>query len=236
MDKTFNIYCDESCHLEHDSINIMIFGAIWCEKEKKREISNGIREIKSGFGIAPEFEIKWNKVSPAKKGFYLHLVDYFFDNKDIHFRALIVPDKSILNHEQYNQTHDDFYYKIHFDLLKAILTPSNCYNIYIDIKDTRSQYKVEKLAKFLRTNHYDFDKKIIKRIQQIRSHEVELLPLADLLIGAIGYYRRGLQTSSTKLEIIKRIQERSGYSLEKSTLYREDKLNLFFWRPRWKSN
>jgi len=213
----------------------MVLGAIWCAKEKKQELSKRIREIKSDFGLGCEFEIKWNKVSPAKKDFYLRLIDYFFDDNDIHFRALIVPDKSVLKHEQFNQTHDDFYYKMHFDLLKVIFTPSNRYNIYIDIKDTCSQHKVEKLTEVLRTtsrSRYDFDKKIINHIQQIRSHEVELLPLTDLLTGAIGYHCRGLQTNSAKLALIKRIRERSGYSLNNSTLFREDKLNLFFWKPR----
>jgi hypothetical protein len=228
----YNIYCDESCHLENDQTDVMVLGAIWCTKEKKQEISKRIREIKSDFGLAPEFEIKWNKVSPSKKDFYLRLIDYFFDDADIHFRALVVPDKSVLNHEWFNQTHDDFYYKMYFGLLKVIFTPSNHYNIYIDIKDTRSQHKVEKLTEVLRTSHYDFDKKIINRVQQIRSHEVELLPLADLLIGAIGYHCRGLQSNSAKLAIVKRIQERSKYSLNNSTLFREDKLNLFFWKSR----
>jgi hypothetical protein len=215
----------------------MLLGAIWCTKEKKHEICKRISEIKSEFGLSRKFEIKWNKVSPAKKDFYLRLTDYFFDNNDIHFRALIVPDKSDLRHDQFNQTHDDFYYKMYFDLLKVIFTPSNRYNIYIDMKDTRSQRKVDKLAEVFNTCHrYDFDKKIINRIQQIRSHEVELLPLADLLIGAIGYHCRGLQTNLAKLAIIKRIQERSGYSLNSSTLFREDKLNLFFWKSRWEIN
>jgi len=225
----YNIYCDESCHLENDYINVMVMGAIWCAKDKRKEICKRLREIKADFGLAPLFEIKWNKVSPAKKDFYLCLIDNFFDDDDIHFRALIVSDKSVLNHEQYNQTHDDFYYKMYFDLLKVILTPANQYNIYIDIKDTRSQAKVEKLAKILRTSHYDFDQKIINHIQQIRSHEVELLPLVDLLTGAIGYHCRGLQSNSAKIAIIRQIRERSGYSLDNSTLFREDKLNLFFW-------
>ena len=226
----YNIYCDESCHLENDNINVMVLGAIWCAKGKKRKISKRIREIKSEFGLSSEFEIKWNKVSPAKKDFYLRLIDYFFDDEDIHFRALIVSDKSVLSHEPFKQSHDDFYYKMYFNLLKVILTPTNRYNIYIDIKDTRSQRKVEKLTEVLRTSKYDFDKKIINRVQQIRSQEVELLPLADLLIGAVGYHCRGLQSNSAKLAIIKRIQQRSGYSLNNSTLFRENKLNLFFWR------
>jgi len=163
----YNIYCDESCHLENDGIHVMVLGAIWCAKEKKQEISKRIREIKSDFGLSPTFEIKWNKVSPAQKDFYLRLIDYFFSENDIHFRALIVPDKSVLNHERFEQTHDDFYYKMYFDLLKVILTPSNRYNIYIDIKDTRSQHKVEKLTEVLRSSSYDFDKTIINRVQQV---------------------------------------------------------------------
>ncbi|GHU78506.1 hypothetical protein FACS1894145_0620 [Bacteroidia bacterium] len=228
----YNIYCDESCHLENDNIQVMVLGAIWCLKEKKDEIFKRIREIKVECGLAKDFEIKWNKVSPARTDFYLRLIDYFFDDDDIHFRALVVPDKSLLHHEQFNQTHDDFYYKMYFDLLKVIFSPTNAYNIYIDIKDTKSQQKVDKLAHILRTNHYDYDKKIVKHVQQIKSHEVELLPLADLLIGAIGYEHRGLQTNAGKMAIIKRIQERSGYSLKSSTLYREDKLNLFIWKSR----
>jgi hypothetical protein len=210
----------------------MVLGAIWCDKEKKLEIFTRIREIKTEYGLAKDFEIKWNKVSPAKKDFYLRLIDYFFDDDDIHFRALVVPDKSALNHEQYNQTHDDFYYKMYFDLQKVIFIPRNSYNIYIDIKDTRSQCKIEKLTGLLRNSHYDFDKKMINHVQQIKSHEVELLPLADLLIGAIGYNCRKLATSSAKLALIKRIQERSKYTLKNSTLYREDKLNLFFWKAQ----
>ena len=230
--KTYNIYCDESCHLENDQIKPMVLGAIWCEQAKKDEIFLRIREIKTEFGIAPYSEIKWNKVSPSQKNFYLRLIDYFFDDDDIHFRALIVPDKSTLCHNNFAQTHDDFYYKMYFNLLKVIFEPNCCYNIYIDIKDTRSQSKVLKLTDILRSSHYDFDKKIIQRIQQIRSHETQLLPLADLLIGAIGYNARGLSGNSAKLAIIERIKQRSGYTLANSTLYKEDKLNLFFWKAQ----
>ena len=102
----YNIYCDESCHLEHDNIKIMVLGAIWCTKWKQRDISKRIREIKSEFGLSTKFEVKWNKVSPAKKDLYLRLIDFFFENDDIHFRTLIVPDKSVLNHERFNQSID----------------------------------------------------------------------------------------------------------------------------------
>ncbi|MCL0066152.1 DUF3800 domain-containing protein, partial [Dehalococcoidia bacterium] len=30
MTPTYNIYCDESYHLEHDHQEIMVLGALWC--------------------------------------------------------------------------------------------------------------------------------------------------------------------------------------------------------------
>lgn len=94
----FNVYCDESCHLENDHQKVMVLGAIWCPLEKCREISVRLREIKKKHKLASDFEVKWTKVSPAKSQFYLEWMDYFFDDDDLHFRALIVPDKSLLRH------------------------------------------------------------------------------------------------------------------------------------------
>ncbi|MBU7577090.1 MAG: DUF3800 domain-containing protein, partial [Flavihumibacter sp.] len=146
------------------------------------------------------------------------------------FRVLVVPDKKILDHKLYNQTHDQFYYKMYFDMLKVILNPEHCHNIYIDIKDTKSNEKVNKLAEVLRYNHYDYSKQIIKRIQQVHSHEVELIQLADFLTGAISYANRNLNTSKAKTELLERIRSRSKYSLNKSTLVQEFKFNIFIWK------
>lgn len=227
---SINIYCDESCHLENDDVKIMGLGAVWFPKRKKEEIFDRVREIKVKHGLPPWFEIKWHKVSPAKEDFFLDIVDYFFDDDDLHFRCLIVPDKTKLDHAAYNQTHDDFYYKMYFDLIKIILTPECAHHIYLDIKDTKSQDKILKLQDYLRRTHYDFEKKIIKKVQHIRSHEAQALQLVDLLLGAIVYFHRELSTSSTKLKIIQKIKHRSGYNLNQNTLPKEDKLNLFIWK------
>lgn len=207
----------------------MVIGGVWCPKNKKDEIFRRIREIKAEHNLNPRFEIKWNKVSKGQLAFYMDIVNYFFDNSDLHFRAIVIPDKDLLDHEAFNQTHDDFYYKSYFNMLKTIFEPTNGYNIYIDIKDTRGQKKVEKLHEVLCNNHYDFNRQIIRNVQQVRSHEVELLTVADLLIGAVSYINRGLNQSEAKLKLIERIKERSCYSLTSSTLYRESKFNLFVW-------
>jgi hypothetical protein len=232
MSDVVNIYCDESCHLEHDRQKAMVLGAVWCLKDLAPDAAKRIREIKMANGLNPSFEIKWTKISPAKSRFYLDLVDYFLDNDDLHFRALIVPDKTALDHLAHDQTHDEWYYKMYFDLLKVIIAPTQRYRIYLDIKDTRGAEKVAKLHDVLCNANYDFSRKIIERIQVVRSHEVEPLQLTDLLVGAISYVNRGLSGNAGKEAVIARLKSRSHYSLTRTTLLRENKINLFRWHAR----
>jgi len=229
MGQIFNIYCDESCHLASDRQAVMVLGAVWCPLEKVKEVDWHLKEIKARHGLAPSFEIKWTKVSPAKRGFYLALLDYFFDNDDLHFRALVVPDKSRLNHEAFGQTHDTWYYKMYFDMLKVILRPHARHRIYLDIKDTRGAMKVAKLHDVLCNNFYDFSRQIIERVQNIRSHESHILQLTDLLTGAVSYANRGLDTSSAKGLLLQRMRDRSSYTLTRTTLLQESKVNIFRW-------
>ncbi|MDP2855334.1 MAG: DUF3800 domain-containing protein [Smithellaceae bacterium] len=230
MSQIFNMYCDESCHLENDRQKAMVLGAVWCPLEKTREIAIRLREIKSKHGMPIPFEVKWTKVSPAKKDLYLDLIDYFFDDDDLHFRALIVPEKDKLNHNSFpGQDHDTWYYKMYFDMIKVILRPDAHYRIYLDIKDTRGAAKVVKLHEVLCNNMYDFSREVIEQLQLVHSHEIEQLQLADLLIGAISYLNRGLEGNAGKMAIIQRMIKRSGYSLTKTTLLKEEKINLFRW-------
>lgn len=69
MSRIYNIYCDESCHLENDRQKAMLLGAVWCPIEEIKEISKRIREIKMQYGFKKDFEIKWTKISPRKLNF-----------------------------------------------------------------------------------------------------------------------------------------------------------------------
>lgn len=224
-----NIYCDESNHLEADGIPTMVLGAVYGPIEKIKIANSRLREIKVKHKIAPSTEIKWTKVSPNKIAFYLDAIDYFYDNDDLHFRAIII-NKDTLNHGNFKQTHDDFYYKMYFELLSKILDPQNTYSIYLDIKDTQGSKKIKKLKEILSNKMYDFDENIVQKIQLVHSHEVEVLQLADLLIGAMQFLNRGDVRSEAKKQIIERMKERSKYDLLKSTLVREEKTNLFYWK------
>jgi len=233
MANIFNIYCDESCHLEYDHCKVMVLGSIGCVTEASQKAFRRIRDIKKKHGFHPRWETKWTKVSPQKLGYYLDLVDYFFDNNDLQFRVVIIPDKTKLQHDKFNQSHDDFYYKMYFCMLKGILNPTAKNNIYLDIKDTQGGSKIKKLKEVLHNQYYDYsEERVINHMQIVKSHEVELVQLADLLIGAVSYANRNLTTSLAKLQVINRIRERSSYSLTKSTYLTESKFNIFKWKAQ----
>ena len=227
----YNVYCDESCHLEHDRQPIMAVGAVWCPQEEARRLSNELRDIKTRHNARGE--LKWSKISSARLPFYLELVDWFLAEQPLHYRGLVVLDKQKLNHAVFNSgDHDLFYYKMQFSLLNKILSPDNQYAIYLDIKDTRSRLKLKKLKEVLCNNVYDFTSEMIGHIQNIHSHESELMQITDFLTGALSYRHRGLSGNAAKVQVIKHLESRLGRSLLDATSLREQKLNIFLFRPQ----
>lgn len=226
----YNIYCDESCHLEFDKQPVMLLGAVWCPKDSVKEISSDIRSIKIKYKARGE--LKWAKVSDARLDFYKSLMNYFVENDNIYFRCLVVKNKQSLDHDYFNKgSHDTFYYKMYFSLLKTILNPIHRYNIYIDIKDTRSNHNIKMLKEVLCNNVYDFTRQMVANIQHIRSHESELLQLADFLTGVVAYKNRGMTTSSARVQLVQLLEGLIGQGLDTTTSLHYSKFNLFVFTP-----
>lgn len=231
---TYNVYCDESCHLENDGNNIMVLGCLYCNITQVKKIHSDIQLMKKSYSLSPNFEIKWGKVSQGKVDFYQSLVGYVLKNPNLSFRAVIATNKSKLNHDKFLQDHDDWYYKMYYLLLRQMINTSNTYNMFIDIKDTRGVEKIINLKNILNRSLYSACDEVINKIQLVRSNEVGLIQLTDLLIGALSYCNRNITSNKAKLMIIKTIQNYTGYSLNSSTRRTEDRFNIFVWTPRSK--
>ncbi|GAK33173.1 hypothetical protein JCM17846_19600 [Iodidimonas nitroreducens] len=232
-ERLFNVYCDESCHLEHDGSPVMAWGAIYCPEAASHIISLAVRKLKSEHGLAPDFEAKWTKISPAKVEFYLALLDLFLADERMRFRGILVPDKGLLDHARFGQSHDDWYYKMYFTMLRPIFCAPHHYRIYLDIKDTRGGPRTRRLHEVLANSLYDFNQECVERVQQVRSHESEQLQLADILIGALTYANRGLRTSPAKTAIAARLCERLGQNiLTRTSSFSATKFNILVWRAR----
>ncbi len=237
MSQIINIYCDESCHLESSQISVdnrfMVLGGIACSEDDKQSVFEHIKNLKKEHGLKHFSEAKWTKVSHAKIDAYEALINYFFDNEALSFRAVII-DKGCLDHQRFDHSHDQFYYKMYWQMLEWFIDPKNCYHLYLDIKDTQGYLKVKKLHEVLCNSHHDFDRNVIEKIQEIRSHESSVMQLTDLLVGAISFANRYPSggKSAAKQKIVDLIKNRSGLSLLQSTSLGARKFNLFQWEGK----
>jgi hypothetical protein len=111
---------------------------------------------------------------------------------------------------------------MYYNLLNHELNNLYTYNVYLDIKDTLSASKVNKLKNVLNTKSG-----IFRNVQNIRSHESILMQLADFLMGAVSYlHNDNLQQNQAKVQLIEKIRHLSNDTLFGTNC--SDKFNLFF--------
>lgn len=223
MSKTFNLYCDESTHLIHDGHPYMLLSYISIAYPQIRLAKEEIKAIKRKFNYTKE--LKWTNVHSATYKVYAELVDWFFMN-DLEFRAVVV-DKSQIDEKRADYSFNDFYFRMYFQLLHTKVDFQNRYNVFLDIKDTCSGEKLEKLKKIMNYNSS------IGTLQFIPSRESVFIQLADVLMGAINYNLR-IQKGDVKgnviakLKLIEKIKRHSNISLNTTTPLSRNKFNLFF--------
>jgi len=225
----YKIFCDESNHLETDSSNLMVLGAIRCREEEVIKANKTIKYLRHKHNY--HREIKWTKVSENQKEFYDELLAYFFSSLFLSFKGTVVIDKSRLSHDRFDSSHDEFYYKMYYYTLRDFLNAENQYRIYMDYKDTKGGKRVAKLKEvFYNESHGNIE----PDFNIIQSDESQLLQLCDLLIGALGYRNRKdiEHTSSIKKYIVESIEKHIGHRLNMGTPQWEKKFNIFRYTPR----
>jgi len=232
MAHLYNVYCDESCHLEFDQQPNMVLGAISAPRAVARHVSNLMRDIKRQHNLPPHFEVKWAKVSPGKLDFYLDILNLFFRIPDLRFRGVIAEKKN-LNHAAWNHSHEEWYYIMYYLLLDALIDNRSEFAIYLDIKDDKGQPNRDKLRSYLCRHNHDFLQERIIRIQGVQSHEVELVQMVDLFIGTLAFANRKTGEAHPAQDVmVQALKELSHYSLLRSTPRGETKFNLFHWEAR----
>jgi len=230
----YDLFVDESCHLERDGYGVMCIGYIKVPKSEYEILKQSFKELKEKNGI--ESEIKWSKFSKARMPFYKDMVDFFFETT-LEFRSVLVKYKERLNHDDYNQgSHDNFYYKMTYYLLRPN-PPQEEYRVFLDIKDTRGRQKLRKIEEVF--DNYHHGESPFVQFQHLRSHEVCFFQMADFFIGAITYKNRLINgefkiigENKDRLEFIHYLEQKSGFTLDEGTPLWETKFNIFDHQPK----
>jgi len=206
---------------------------MWCSDSDFLPIKAEIKQLREKHQY--NAEIKWGKVTDKNYKFFEDLFDLFWAIP-LNFRALIIKKDSI-NNEKFGQTHDQFYYKMFYFVLRWIIEQktednNDSYKIFMDFKDRAGFMKSQELLKFLRDKFDDHSFEKIKFIVPVDSRQFDLIQITDVFIGAVGYFYHGHQlqpkASHAKVALIEQLIKRfpSGDLFFKSD-HGETKFNLF---------
>ncbi len=222
----FEIYCDESrpelfFGPQTSSFRFVLIGSLWLPREARLQIRHQIKEVRtrhSAWG-----ELKWTKVSPSSVELYKDLVDVFFANESLTFRAIAI-DSHKINLKLHNNDPELGYYKFYYQLLIHKLLANRRYSIYLDHRKNRLRTRHKSLQTILGRAKPKVD---IKIVQAIPSKESDLLQLCDVLLGAAqSRLNASNQGSIAKASVVAHIEQNLSREL-KPTGPGEEKFNIF---------
>jgi len=222
----FEIYCDEVnpdvLTSQNPSARYLMIGSLWLPVELRQEIKlkiHELRQLHQAWG-----EIKWGKASPNKQGFYAALIDLFVNYGDnLRFRCIAV-DRTHLNLALHDNDGELGFYKFYYQLLHHWIQDCNIYRIFCDIKSNREPKRLHILARCLSRANLS---STIESIQSLPSHEVVLIQLCDLLLGAASSrINQTLQDGTVKALLVQQLELALGHTLM-PTIKAEEKFNIF---------
>lgn len=224
------VYCDESrqqyfAHPEALSDrHYVLIGSLWIEAERRAKLKGEIRALREKHSLPGEF--KWNRVSPSRQPFYMELVELFF-SQPVRFRCIVLPARQMNVIQFHSGDNELMFYKFYYQLLHHWILDFNQYHIFVDAKTNRVRNRLTHLRNVLSSANLF---STIEAVQALPSHEVDLLQLVDVLIGAVGYRFHDETGSTAKAEVVRTIERRLKHRI-RPTGKVEEKFNIFRWQP-----
>ncbi|NLO73101.1 MAG: DUF3800 domain-containing protein [candidate division WS1 bacterium] len=223
------VYCDESrqelfSHPPEDGGQWVVLGSLWVPAEDRESLKAAIRCVRDRHSVYREF--KWHLVSPSRLGFYRDLVELFFKSS-MRFRCLVLPAGE-LDAAKFHQADSELmFYKFYYLMLQGWILPYNEYQVFLDIKTSRVKGRLATLRRVLQNANLA---STIASVQALPSHELDLMQLTDVLMGATSYRFHRYASSPARLSVVKSIETRIGHQIA-GTPRCEEKFNVFQFRP-----
>jgi hypothetical protein len=206
----FVIYCDESRHVESPDNKYMSIGGLWVPRAAKDSLTQEFRGLRETLRL--KGEVKWSKVSHKRLADYQKLVDFFFDQPDLRFRAIVV-NQAKVDYSRFHQGDRELgFYKFYFEMLEKWILPNNRYLVLLDFKKNEGADRYTTLRRVLErtapgSTHID-------DLTIIDSYESPLAQLCDLLTGSVAATWCKFKTPSAKSLLAAYIGTRRGTPLQ----------------------
>lgn len=225
----FEVYCDEAnpdvLTSSKPRVRYLMIGSLWLPGELRGQLKNQILELRNRHQAWGE--IKWSKVSPSRQKFYLDLIDLFISHgQELRFRCIAV-DRTQVNLSLHQNDSELGFYKFYYQLLHHWIWDFNKYRIFCDTKTNRDPKRLIDLKRCLTLSNLSSN---VESIQSLSSHEVVLIQLCDVLLGAAGSrLNHTLSEGTSKSRLVQTLETRLGHPLA-PTRRSEEKFNIFMIR------
>ena len=233
--QVFNIYCDESRYTNPFE-QYFVIGSLIIPREQKKLVQERIYRARAKYGF--NTELGWNNVTETKLPYLNELLQIFFTSP-LEFRCIIL-DKAKLKLSFKSSESELAFYKFYYLLLKGVFKPAQGYYLFLDQRTKSEKRRIGDLQRYLIqnlevVNHNQPDLDFPLKIQEVNSSESILIQLADLLMGAVGYYWNGFRGSAAKLKLVNNISSRlQKENLKFSSQLYDKKWNQFVLHPEEK--
>ena len=223
---SLEVYCDES-HPElfvgpRADIAKAVIGSLWMPANFRSTFKEHVTTLREKHRVWGE--VKWKKVSPSREAFYVDLIDYFFNQPELQFRAIVI-DSTKINLERFHSSDAELgFYKFYYQLLHHWINSRNTYTIFCDDKVNRDPRRLLELGTVLAKANRGATVAPLRTVSSSQSAGVQL---CDVLLGATQWCANGVTgTSTSKVAVVARIQDRLGHAIA-PTLPSERKFNVF---------
>ncbi|MCB0003572.1 MAG: DUF3800 domain-containing protein [Anaerolineae bacterium] len=235
-----HIYCDES---RQTADRYMVIGGIIAQREHEVAFHEAMSLFRDDQNM--HAELKWTKVSNQKLAEYKAFVDLFFRfNQVFYFKAIII-DTQEIDHSRYNKNDAELgFYKLMYQFLlhsfgSELRHDDRCI-VFLDQRTT-SRYKLSTLCAILNNGlrkKYRFAYQPVRNIQAINSKDSDLIQIADVLMGAVGYEMNGAHTRAgakqAKVALAKHISAKARLSSLQQPTQRSQR-NFSLWHFHFRS-
>jgi len=188
----FHVYCDESRQTKH---RYMMFGGIIVLRTNLLRVQTALQNWRDENKI--HAELKWTKVSKGKLEEYKRLVDVFFsvaDEKIIAFKSVVFDTSQIDYKKHFGGDKELGFYTFMYEFLQQKFgkyAVSDEHKLLVFLDERSSSYSLSELKSTLNEGirkHYGRKVDVVRNIEPISSHKSDILQLADVLMGAVGYH------------------------------------------------